>query len=146
MEPRITVTGNVGASVNVRVTPRGKTIAEFTMAHTRRVLTDGQWADGPTTWVNVKCLGTLAANVASSLKKGDAVVVTGRMEDDVWHPHENETRTKTWVIADSVGHDLTRGVTKFERTSRSTGGGAAEPGPSEGGPEPVEVEEWRRAG
>lgn len=118
MEPRITVTGNVGASVNLRVTPRGRSIGEFTIASNRRVLNEGQWSDAGTTWLNVRCLGNLAVNVVESISKGDPVVVTGRLEDDTWHPSENETRTKTWVIADSVGHDLSRGVATFRRTSR----------------------------
>ncbi len=125
MDPRLTVTGNVGASVNVRVTPRGKTIAEFTMASNHRVLNDGQWTDGATTWLNVRCLGSLATHVGESLKKGDPVVVAGRLEDATWLNADKEPRSKTWVIADSVGHDLTRGKSTFERVWRNPESGDA---------------------
>ncbi|HPZ49473.1 MAG TPA: single-stranded DNA-binding protein, partial [Propionibacteriaceae bacterium] len=82
MDPRTTITGNAGGDAVFRVTPNGTQIAEFGLAHTRRILKDGLWQDGDTTWYNVKSFGRLADNVAASIRKGDGVVATGRLEID----------------------------------------------------------------
>ena len=121
MEPRVTVAGNAGITVNHRITQSGVHVAEFTVASTRRIHKDGQWQDGATTWLNVKCLGRLAENVVASIAKGDPVIVHGRLEVDTWKPAEGETRTKTWLVADVVGHDLSRGTAAFRRPARQFG-------------------------
>lgn len=120
MEPRITVTGNTGVDVAHRVSPGGVHVCEFTVASTRRAWRDGQWHDGDTTWLNVKCFNRLAENVAACLSKGDPVIVTGRMENSTWRTPEGDPRSKLWLIAESVGHDLSRGVATFSRTRRDT--------------------------
>ncbi len=127
MEPRVTVTGNAGASVTHRVTPTTNThIAEFTLASTRRIMRDGQWTDAPTTWLHVRCFGKLADNAASSVSKGDPLVVTGRIEFDSWKTADGETRTKMWLIADAMGHDLSRGVASFRRLAKVDDGGSVQ--------------------
>ena len=126
MDPRTTITGNAGGDAVFRVTPNGTQIAEFGLAHTRRILKDGLWQDGDTTWYNVKSFGRLADNVAASIRKGDGVVATGRLEIDTWTGADGGTRTKTSLVADAVGHDLSRGTTTLNRPVRPHGVSASD--------------------
>ena len=61
MDPRTTITGNAGGDAVFRVTPNGTQIAEFGLAHTRRILKDGLWQDGDTTWA---CDGHVEGRIA----------------------------------------------------------------------------------
>jgi single-strand DNA-binding protein len=86
----------------------------------------GDWGDGPTSFVNVLCWRTLADNVAMCLRKGEPVVVRGRMRIREYEDNEGSPRSITEVEASQVGHDLSRGVAHFSRTRRAAGDTAAE--------------------
>jgi single-strand DNA-binding protein len=86
----------------------------------------GEWTDGATTFVNVQCWRQLADNVTMSLRKGEPVLVMGRLRIRSYNDSEGKSRTAVEVEASSVGHDLTRGVAHFARAHRSVGGRAAE--------------------
>jgi single-strand DNA-binding protein len=82
----------------------------------------GEWTDGATTFVNVQCWRQLADNVTMSLRKGEPVLVMGRLRIRSYNDSEGKSRTAVEVEASSVGHDLTRGVAHFARAHRSVGG------------------------
>jgi single-strand DNA-binding protein len=86
----------------------------------------GEWTDGTTTFVNVQCWRQLADNVTMSLRKGEPVLVMGRLRIRSYNDPEGKSRTAVEVEASSVGHDLTRGVAHFARAHRSVGGPVAE--------------------
>jgi len=86
----------------------------------------GDWGDGPTSFVNVLCWRTLADNVAMCLRKGEPVVVRGRMRIREYEDKDGSPRSITEVEASQVGHDLSRGVAHFSRTRRAAGETAAE--------------------
>jgi len=86
----------------------------------------GEWTDGATTFVNVQCWRQLADNVTMSLRKGEPVLVMGRLRIRSYNDAEGKSRTAVEVEASSVGHDLTRGVAHFSRALRPVGGRAAE--------------------
>jgi single-strand DNA-binding protein len=86
----------------------------------------GDWGDGPTSFVNVLCWRTLADNVAMCLRKGEPVVVRGRMRIREYEDKEGSPRSITEVEASQIGHDLSRGVAHFSRTRRAAGETAAE--------------------
>ena len=85
----------------------------------------GEWADGATTFVNVQCWRQLADNVATCLRKGEPVLVMGRLRIRSYNDAEGKTRTSVEIDASSVGHDLTRGTAHFSRAYRPAGGRVA---------------------
>ena len=82
----------------------------------------GEWADGATTFVNVQCWRQLADNVATCLRKGEPVLVMGRLRIRSYNDAEGKTRSLVEIEASSVGHDLTRGTAHFSRAYRPAGG------------------------
>jgi single-strand DNA-binding protein len=86
----------------------------------------GEWADGPTSFVSVQCWRGLADNVAMCLRKGEPVLVRGRLQVRRYETADGSPRIAVEVDATAVGHDLTRGVAHFSRTRRSAGETAAE--------------------
>jgi len=91
----------------------------------------GEWRDGKTSFANVNCWRKLANNVVSSLRKGQAIVVMGRLQVRDFDDREGKRRIAVDIEADAIGHDLYRGVAHFQRTFRSVGGAAAD-GQSDG--------------
>ena len=129
-EAHISLTGYVASE------PRTKTIGEgvqnlsMRVAWTPRWLdrATGEWTDGTTSYVTVTCWRKLADNVAVCLRKGDPVVVKGRLSVRSYDDKQGVQRTQVDVDASSIGHDLCRGVAQFQRTRPATGRTAAEYG------------------
>jgi single-strand DNA-binding protein len=123
MDATITVTGNVGSDIDLRVDSSNEwAYAAFRMASTPRMLRNGVWRDGETTWLNINCRNrSLSLNVHASIVKGDPVVVTGRLATWSWINKETgEVQDKLVLEAVSVGHDLCRGTSTFQRAERAT--------------------------
>jgi single-strand DNA-binding protein len=91
----------------------------------------GEWRDGKASFATVHCWRRMADNVAPSLRKGEAIVVTGRLSVREYDDKEGRRRTAVDIEADAIGHDLSRGVTRFQRTSRSTGDEAGQGRPDD---------------
>jgi single-strand DNA-binding protein len=106
----------------------GTSTAKLRVAYTERRFDreTGEWADGPTSFVTVLCWRTLADNVAVCLRKGEPVLVRGRLRVREYEGKEGASRIAVEVEASSVGHDLSRGVAHFSRTRRAPGETAAE--------------------
>lgn len=104
---------------------------------TRRLVREtGEWVDGTTTFVNVQCWRGLADNVTKSLRKGEPVLVVGRLHIRSYNDAEGRPRTTAEVEATAVGHDLSRGVSNFSRTigaARATAPAADRREPGEAG-------------
>ena len=75
----ITITGNVGADAQLNVTSNGGSVASFSLANTPRVKKNDEWTDGETVWFRCAVWGKEAENVATQVKKGMRVIVTGRL-------------------------------------------------------------------
>jgi single-strand DNA-binding protein len=118
-ESYVTLQGWVGNDVDVREV--GDTsCASFRVGSTPRWRKDGSWVDGQTSWFTVNCWRSLGRNVAASIRRGDAVVVHGRVRVDVWE-REGHPPSVTWIVdATFVGHDLNRGTSGFTKTPRNT--------------------------
>ena len=121
----ITLTGWVGSDVSLREVAGGQPVANFRVATTSRRFRNNQWEDGNTTWYSVRAWRRLADNVAESIKRGDPVVVHGRLEADVWTKEDGTVNTQLVITATSVGHDLSRGTAVFTKPTRP---GAVEAG------------------
>ncbi len=118
----ITLTGWVGGDVSLREVSGGQPVANFRVASTSRRMRNNEWVDGATTWYQVKAWRRLADNVARSIRRGDPVVVHGRLEADVWTKEDGTVNTQLVITATSVGHDLSRGTSAFARPARVVAG------------------------
>jgi single-strand DNA-binding protein len=86
----------------------------------------GEWADGATTFVNVQCWRQLADNVSVCLRKGEPVMVMGRLHIRRYEDPQGNPRSVVEIEATAVGHDLGRGVAHFARIRRAPVATAAE--------------------
>lgn len=119
MEAAVWITGNVGGDVEFRTFGDDVAYASLRVASTPRLRRGGEWVDGATTWLTVTCTRALAENVRSSVKKGDAVVVVGRLRTNRWEDSERGPQERLVLEAMSIGHDLSRGVSEFRRAARA---------------------------
>jgi single-strand DNA-binding protein len=111
-ETFVTFHGWAGGDVRHR-TAKDVSVATFRVAVTPRLRKDGMWVDGETSWYTVTAWRTLADHVRDSIRKGDPVIVHGRLRTETWRPDEGPTTTTLHVEASLVGHDLTRGISHF---------------------------------
>ncbi|WP_282945922.1 single-stranded DNA-binding protein [Cellulomonas endometrii] len=139
-EVDLTVVGWVGNEPTVYRGDEGQVpFTKFRLASTPRVYDRERdmYVDADTSWFTVKVFRQLAQNVAESLRRGDPVVVHGRLRLEDWVAPDGHTRTTAELTADSVGHDLARGTSRFSRTvhevrNGSGGGDGADGGASDG--------------
>lgn len=117
----VTLAGFMGTTPKLFTSPTGNDFTSFRIASTTRYLdrSRGEWVDGRTIWFTVKAWRAMAQNVAASLRKGDAVVVTGRLAVDEWTSPEGP-RTNLVIEASALGPDLTRGRAQFQHTVHRT--------------------------
>lgn len=119
-ETYVTMAGVVAGEPRAAALDGTLRVTNFRMASSARWRDrGGQWVDGPTTWVNVTCWRGLAANVAESLARRDRVIVRGRLRTRTWHGDDGLERTSLEIEADSVGHDLAYGTSRFTRVRRA---------------------------
>jgi single-strand DNA-binding protein len=132
MSDMITLTGIVGTEPRAVTTAEGLAITSFRLASTQRRFDKSQekWIDGETNWYSITTFRQLATNAAVSVKKGERVLVTGRLRIREWE-NAGKAGTNIDIEADSLGHDLSWGTANFSR-----GAGAA---PSESPAAPVDA-------
>ncbi|QGN31596.1 single-stranded DNA-binding protein [Microlunatus sp. Gsoil 973] len=118
MEALVTITGYVGTAVESRPTQRNTARASFRLACTPRAKQGGNWGDDNTVWMTVICWRTLAEHALASVNKGDPVVVSGKLRNQVWPDADGVVQERLVIEATSVGHDLTRGTSSFRRLQR----------------------------
>jgi single-strand DNA-binding protein len=115
----VTFQGWLGGDVRLR-SAAGVPVASFRVASTPRRFhrASNTWSDGPTQWFTVTVWRGLAEHCADSLRRGDPVVVHGRLSQSTWVNSDNVECSTLEVEAAFVGHDLNRGRTRFEKTQR----------------------------
>ena len=113
-ETIITLVGNLTADPELRFTPSGAPVANFTVASTPRTFdrTSNEWKDGDAMFLNCAVWRQAAENVAESLTKGMRVIVTGRLEQ----------RSCLRVDVDEVGPALKYASAKVTRNAGGGGG------------------------
>jgi single-strand DNA-binding protein len=121
-DAQVVLSGYVAKEPKFRITASGHSTATVRVGYTpRRVDREtGEWTDGATSFVTVVCWRTLADNVATCLRKGEPVLVRGRLQV---RPYDKDgvSRLAVEIEASSLGHDLARGVANFQRSRRSPG-------------------------
>lgn len=113
----VTFQGWVGSDVTHRKV-NGISVANLRVASTPRIKRKGDWMDGATTWYSVAAWRSLADNVSDSVKKGDAVIVHGRLRSEAWQREDGQVSSTLLVEASFVGHDLCRGTSSFQRSTK----------------------------
>ena len=119
-EIRITVHGNVVSDPVERVARNGTPYTTFRIATTPyRRTADGKFVDGDTSFYSVIAFNALAANTASGLRKGQPVLVEGKVAIKNYLGNDGNPRTAAEIDADHIGHDFAWGRASFERVSRA---------------------------
>lgn len=124
-ETTITVIGNLTNDPELRFTPSGSAVANFTVASTPRTFDRqaNEWKDGETLFLRASIWREAAENVAESLTKGMRVIVTGRLKSRSYETKEGEKRTVIELEVDEIGPSLRYASAKVNRTQRSGGQG-----------------------
>jgi len=124
-ETTITVIGNLTSDPELRFTPSGSAVANFTIASTPRTFDrqSNEWKDGETLFLRASVWREAAENVAESLTKGMRVIVTGRLKSRSYETKEGEKRTVIELEVDEIGPSLRYANAKVNRTQRSNQGG-----------------------
>lgn len=127
-EAQVVLAGYVAREPKYRKTHNGYSYTSLRVGYTpRRMDRDsGEWSDGGTSFVTVFCWRGLAENVATCVRKGDPVLVKGKLQVRPYTDKDGAKRVAVEVEASSMGHDLNRGVAMFRRAQRGGGETALE--------------------
>ncbi len=120
MSDNITVSGVIGSDPRHLTTSEGLAITTFRVASSQRRFdtTTKAWVDASTNWFDVAAFRQLATNAAASLRKGDHVVVSGRLRIKPWQNGEKHGLSVE-IEAEAMGHDLFWGRSSFIKTPQS---------------------------
>lgn len=124
-ETTLTVVGNLTSDPELRFTPSGAAVANFTVASTPRTFDrqSQEWKDGEALFLRCNVWRQQAENVAESLQRGSRVMVTGRLKQRSFDTKEGEKRTVIELEVDEVAPSLKFATAKITRASRGEGGG-----------------------
>ncbi|MFP5367421.1 single-stranded DNA-binding protein [Pseudarthrobacter phenanthrenivorans] len=118
MSDTITIRGFVATEIKSSTTPGGVATASFRIGSTTRRYDkeSGTWTDGHTNWFLVQGYRHLAGSMGCSIRKGQPVIVVGKLKIRSWERDGRVYYSHT-IDADAVGHDLTWGTANFIRSS-----------------------------
>ena len=121
----ITIVGNLTNDPELRFTPSGAAVANFTIASTPRTFDrqSNEWKDGETLFMRCSVWREAAENVAESLTRGTAVIAQGRLQSRSFETREGEKRTVVEMQVDEIGPSLRRATAKVTTAQRGGGGG-----------------------
>jgi len=121
-ETTLTIVGNLTADPELRFTPAGHAVADFTVASTPRTYDRdaGAWRDGEPLFLRCTAWRQLAEHAAESLTRGTRVIVTGRLRQRSFELTEGVTRTVTELDVDELGPSLRHSTARVTKTTRTT--------------------------
>jgi single-strand DNA-binding protein len=121
----ITVIGNLTADPELRFTPAGAAVANFTVASTPRVFdrNSNEWKDGEGLFLRCNIWREAAENVAESLTRGSRVIVSGRLKQRSYDTKEGEKRTVIELEVDEIGPSLKYATAKVNKANRGSSNG-----------------------
>ena len=113
----VTLVGYVAQEPSIRTTKTGKTVTDLRVGITPRYRDQatGEWHDAESSYFTVSCWDRLANHVRASMHKGEPVLVRGKLKTSTYEDKDGRPRTETRITADTVGHDLSRGVANYIR-------------------------------
>ena len=134
-ETTITLVGNLTADPELRFTPSGAAVANFTVASTPRTFDrqTNEWRDGDAMFLNCAVWRQAAENVAESLQKGMRVIVQGRLRSRSYETREGERRTVFEIDVDEIGPALRYATAKVTRNPSGSGSGGQSSRPASSG-------------
>lgn len=134
-ETNITVIGNLTDDPELKFTPSGAPVANFTVASTPRTFDrqSGEWKDGDALFLRCAAWRQLAENVVGSLQKGQRVIVTGSLRIRNYERQDGSRGTSVEINVDEIGPSLRYATAEVTRTSRSDNAGGSFSGGSGGG-------------
>jgi single-strand DNA-binding protein len=117
----VTLVGNVTSDPELQITPSGVSVARFGLAWNRRFQKDGEWQEEPN-FFDITCWKETAENVVESFRKGDRVLVSGRLEHSRWEDKKTgEKRSKVGVVADEVAGTTRWATVEMVKVEQSGG-------------------------
>ena len=116
------IVGNLVDDPELCFTNNGTPVSNLRVAVTQRVLEDGAWRDGQTSFFRVNAWRETAAHLAESLHTGDRVVVLGRLRQRSWETPEGERRSVAEIEADEVAASLKWATARIERVTANDDG------------------------
>jgi single-strand DNA-binding protein len=121
MTSTLTIVGNLTKDPELRFTPTGQATATFAIAVNRRWQNrqTNTWEEA-TSFVDVVAWGTLAENLADSVRRGDRVVVEGRLDQRSWENNQGEKRSKLEITANEVAPSLRWATVEITKNQRPT--------------------------
>ncbi|WP_298323416.1 single-stranded DNA-binding protein [Haloactinopolyspora sp.] len=124
-ETVITIVGNLTDDPELRFTPSGAAVANFTIASTPRTFNrqTSTWEDGDALFMRCSVWRQAAESVAESLQRGMRVIAQGRLRQRSFETREGEKRTVVELEVDEIGPSLRFATAKVTKTQRSGGGG-----------------------
>ena len=137
MSDTILIRGFTASDPALSTLPNGVPVVNFRLASTPRWQdATGTWKEGTTNWYTVKAYRRLAQNIATSIEKGQPLVVSGRQRISRWNREDGTQGTTVEVDALGIGHDLNYGTSTFARTveKRAVNEGAMQSSPQQGAP------------
>lgn len=128
-ETTITVVGNLTGDPELRFTPSGAAVANFTIASTPRTLNrqTQQWEDGDAMFLRCNIWRQAAENVTESLRRGDRVIAQGRLKQRSFETKEGEKRSVFELDVDDIGPSVKFHAAKSLRPERGQQQRGAEP-------------------
>ena len=114
-----TVIGNAVTDVSLRTTSTGASVASFRIASNSRRFdkSTNTWIEQDPSYLSISAWSQLAENVALSVHKGQALVVTGKLKVRQWQDAD-KSGTNVEIDATAIGHDLNRGTSEFTKVKR----------------------------
>ncbi|MEU4986597.1 single-stranded DNA-binding protein [Streptomyces sp. NPDC021969] len=121
-ETPITLVGNVVADPELRFTPSGAPVANFRVASTPRTFDrqTNEWKDGDTLFLSVSVWRQQAENVAESIKRGDRVIVVGRLGQRQYEK-DGERKSSYEIQAEEVGPALKNATAQVAKNGQQNG-------------------------
>ncbi|WP_194923149.1 single-stranded DNA-binding protein [Catenulispora pinisilvae] len=126
-ETVITVIGNLTDDPELRFTPSGAAVANFTVASTPRTFDQqaNEWKDGDALFLRCSIWRQAAENVAESLTRGMRVIVSGRLRQRSYETKEGEKRTVVELDVEEIGPSLKYATAKVTKANRANGAGGS---------------------
>jgi len=123
-ETLITVIGNLTSDPELRFTPGGDAVTNFTIASTPRTFdrNSNEWKDGEALFLRSSVWREAAENTAESLTKGMRVIASGFLKQRSYEK-DGEKRTVIEFEVQEIGPSLKYANAKVNRTQRSGNGG-----------------------
>lgn len=116
-DQQITLIGNLTVDPIIRYNTSGKPSCSSSVAVNRRYQVNGEWQEN-TEFFSITMFGPIAENVAATLKKGNRVIVTGRLENREYVDKAGVNRRQTDLVVDEIGASLKFATATIDRVQR----------------------------